>query len=101
MVVFDLSQSGGAWAGALQLSQGFFPGSLHVRVAHASVKMSNDDRRCREALRLWLSWNAEHDRLTESLFQEREQAARLEELLDTLDILRTKAVTLSQEVLSV
>ena len=62
--------------------------------------MSAADRRCQEALALWLRWNSEHQKLSESLYRARERPARIEELLDGLDSLRNEAVAVSEEALS-
>lgn len=62
--------------------------------------MLDADRRCQEALALWLRWNSENQKLSESLYQARERPDQIEELLDGLDSLRSEAVAISQEVLS-
>lgn len=61
--------------------------------------MSDADVRCREALLLWLRWNAEQQRITQSLYQNRQRPARMELLLDGLEDLRREAVATSQEAL--
>ena len=54
---------------------------------------------CREALELWLQWDEQHRGLTELLFDGKHEAHRIEELLDACDVLRQRAVELSQRVL--
>ena len=63
--------------------------------------MSDADRRCREALAVWLRWNTENQKLTESLYRERQRPEKVEELLDGLEALRDEAIAMSEEVLSV
>lgn len=63
--------------------------------------MLDTNRRCHEILLLWLRWNEEQQRLTETLFEQREQPEKLEALLDRVDELRREAVANSQQLLKV
>jgi hypothetical protein len=62
--------------------------------------MSEADRRCQQALVLWLRWNDEHQQLTESMYCNRQRPAAVEALLDRVDALRSEAVAITQEALT-
>jgi hypothetical protein len=65
----------------------------------AGRKESTVQQECREALELWLQWDEQHRRLTELLFDGKNDPLRIEELLDCCDVLRQKAVELSHRAL--
>jgi hypothetical protein len=54
----------------------------------------------RDALQLWLSWNAAHTELTSCMFEVQHNSAMLEDLLDQVEQLRLKAVKLSEQLIA-
>lgn len=52
-----------------------------------------------EALRRWLQWNEAYERLTERMFQVKEDRMCLEALADQLDDLRQQALAASRAAL--
>lgn len=51
------------------------------------------------AIGLWLRWNDAYERLTAQMFDARQDQARLESLLDSLDRLRQEAIAASRKLL--
>ncbi len=60
---------------------------------------SSCDVRCREVLQMWLRWNDASQRLTEHLFDRRDDPQKMQEMLDDLDRLRLEAVSASRQIL--
>jgi hypothetical protein len=57
------------------------------------------DVRCREVLTLWLRWNEASQQVTDRIFNNRDNPAKLQELLDDVDRIRQEAVSASQQLL--
>ena len=65
----------------------------------ARPKEKTVQQECKEALELWLRWDEEHRRITELLFDGKHDPRSLEEQLDCCDVLRQRAIKLTQQVL--
>lgn len=57
------------------------------------------DVRARQVLQMWLRWHEASQKITERMFAERDNAQKLQEMLDDLDRLRQEAVAASQQIL--
>ena len=54
----------------------------------------------RDALTLWLQWNQAHEQITRTLFDSGKPDQQLEDLMDQLDRMRKKAVSLSEGLIA-
>ncbi|NIP84593.1 MAG: hypothetical protein GTO03_03170 [Planctomycetales bacterium] len=54
----------------------------------------------RQALQLWLEWNAAQKSLTARMFQVEQNSAKVEDLMDQVEQLRLEAVRLSEQLIS-
>lgn len=52
----------------------------------------------REAVGLWLKWNLAYEQVTERLFALGQDQRRLEEVMDQMDQVRMRAVSLSRQL---
>ncbi len=53
-----------------------------------------------EALMLWLSWNSTHEKLTARMCKPGQNQDKLEVLMDELDQLRSRAIALSEKLMT-
>ena len=54
--------------------------------------------RAQEALHLWLRWNNAYERVTVAMTKPGGSQRQIEELMDQMDVLRRRAIELSQEI---
>jgi len=53
-----------------------------------------------EALMLWLSWNSTYEKLTAKMCKSGQNQEKLERMMDELDELRSRALQLSEQIIS-
>jgi hypothetical protein len=58
-----------------------------------------DESLAREALSMWLRWNAAYELLTSKMFEKRQNLEELQRTLDLADEMRRSAVELTQKLL--
>jgi hypothetical protein len=54
----------------------------------------------REALTLWLDWNSAYEQVTQRLFALGQNQHAIEEVMDQMDQLRRRAVSLSRQLVN-
>jgi hypothetical protein len=78
-----------------------FVGKLEAQDAASSFDAADDDEapRWNQVLGMWLQWSTAYEKVAGRMFEEGEDAEKLEALLDELDQLRLDAVELSEGLL--
>jgi hypothetical protein len=77
-----------------------FVGKLEAQDAASSFDADDDEApRWNQVLGMWLQWSTAYEKVAGRMFEEGEDAEKLEALLDELDQLRLDAVELSEGLL--
>ncbi|NIL99334.1 MAG: hypothetical protein GTO53_14635 [Planctomycetales bacterium] len=67
---------------------------------HQEAEVAQQASEWQEALMLWLSWNSTYEKLTAKMCKEGQNQEKLERLMDELDELRSRALQISEQIIS-
>ena len=64
-----------------------------------SAEEASRDNACAQTVQLWLRWNAAFEQITAQMHEPGQNFSELQDMLDQLDQLRSKAVALSEDLI--